>query len=453
MIEMKKKADIPCLNCGKVFHPARKETKFCCRECGIQYNKEHGIMKKSDEQKAKLSAARMGKTPWNKGRKCTEEELKRMSETSKEFWARDGFKEKMSEIQKKSWSDEKLLEKHSHIMVESSNRPTVKQKIIDGLHEYYNNVDPQILTNRYIKQMQTKEQNGTVYISEGENEIIEFLKTYGFNPIKYVTGQGNTRLEIDIYIPELKIGIEYNGVYYHSHNGINHRSKTYHTRKSSYANELGIDLIHVWEDQWQNQKDIIKDVLLARLGIIPGEKIYARKCEIRDVSTADYRKFCDEYHVQGYRAASVKLGLYYNNELVQIASFNKARGYGNSSSSFKYEWEWIRGCISSNNKVIGGTSKLLSYFIKTYNPKNILCFSDWNLFNGKGYEEAGFQFEGFTSPDKFYIVPGRKLVRINRNPYAYQQYKQLVAEGKFLECYGCGSKKFVWYAPESTESA
>ena len=108
--------------------------------------------------------------------------------------------------------------------------------------------------------------------------------------------------------------------------------------------------------------------------------------------------------------------------------------------------------ISSNNKVIGGTSKLLSYFIKTYHPKNILCFSDWNLFNGKGYEEAGFQFEGFTSPDKFYIVPGRKLVRINRNPYAYQQYKQLVAEGKFLECYGCGSKKFVWYAPESTKS-
>ena len=99
---MKKKEDIACLNCGKMFHPARKESKFCCRECGIQYNKEHGKYNKSDEQKAKLSAARIGKVPWNKGRKCTENELKRMSETSKEFWSKNGFKEKMSEIQREN---------------------------------------------------------------------------------------------------------------------------------------------------------------------------------------------------------------------------------------------------------------------------------------------------------------------------------------------------------------
>lgn len=112
---MRKKEDISCLNCGKLFHPARKETKFCCRECGIQYNKEHGKYDKSDEQKAKLSAARIGKTPWNKGRKCSEEEKQKMSDVSKEFWAREGFKEKMSEIQKKSWSDPELRRKMSEI--------------------------------------------------------------------------------------------------------------------------------------------------------------------------------------------------------------------------------------------------------------------------------------------------------------------------------------------------
>ena len=69
---MKKKEDIACLNCGKMFHPARKESKFCCRECGIEYNKSHGKYAKSEEQKAKMSAARMGKEPWYKGRKCTE---------------------------------------------------------------------------------------------------------------------------------------------------------------------------------------------------------------------------------------------------------------------------------------------------------------------------------------------------------------------------------------------
>lgn len=431
--------EVICPTCGKAFETSKKNPqKYCSASCVSNRIR-------SDEEKAKLSESCTGREAWNKGRKCTEDELKRMSETSKEFWSKNGFKEKMSEIQRHSWSNQDLLEKHSQIMIESNNRPTVRQKIKEGLEEYYANIDPQILTDRYIKQMQTKEQNGTLYMSSGEIEIINFLKEYGFNPKKYIVGQGETRFEIDIYIPEKKIGIEFNGVYYHSHNGINHRSKTYHAKKSIKANELGIDLIHIWEDQWKNQQEIIKDILLARLGILNSNQIYARKCEIRDVTTADYRNFCDKYHIQGYRAASIKLGLYYNDKLVQIASFNKARGYGNSSSSLKYEWEWIRGCISSNNKVIGGTSKLLKYFIKTYNPNNILCFSDWNLFNGKGYKEAGFIFEGYTSPDKFYITPGKKLVRINRNPYAYQQYKSMVDKGELFECYGCGSKKFVWY--------
>lgn len=181
------------------------------------------------------------------------------------------------------------------------------------------------------------------------------------------------------------------------------------------------------------------------MGIIRGQKIYARQCEIRDVDTAAYREFCLKYHIQGYRPASVKLGLYYNNELVQIASFNKARTYGNSTAGDKYEWEWIRGCISSNNKVIGGTSKLFSYFLKTYNPESILCYSDWNLFNGKEYEESGFTFAGYTGPDKFYVTNDSHQIRINRNPYAYSSYKLLVQQGKLYECHGAGSKKFVWF--------
>lgn len=442
---MKKREDIECLNCGKKFHPARPKSKFCCRACGIKYNKEHGIMKKTEEQKAKMSKARLGKEPWNKGRKCTNEELLRMSERSKKFWQKEGFREKMREIQKNSWSDNNLLSKHSKIMYNSSNRLEVKEKIREGLKEYYNNVDPQILTDRYIKQLNTKLEKGITYTSDGEKSIIDYVKTLGFNPIKYVIGKGNSRFEIDCYIPELKIGIEYNGIYYHSINGVNKKKKAYHINKNTFANSLGIELMQVWEDQWKNQQEIIKDIIAARLGIIRGEKIYARKCEIREVNTADYREFCNKYHVQGYRSASVKLGLYYKNKLVQIASFNKARQYSVSGKN-QYEWEWVRGCISSNNKVIGGTSKLFKHFVDTYKPKNILCYSDWNLFSGKGYEESGFLFEGYTGPDKFYITNNQQLTRINRNPFAYQQYKEMVDKGLLFECHGCGSKKYVWYA-------
>lgn len=108
------------------------------------------------------------------------------------------------------------------------------------------------------------------------------------------------------------------------------------------------------------------------------------------------------------------------------------------------EYEWIRGCIASNNKVVGGTSKLLKHFINEYNPKSILCYADANLFNGKGYIECGFEFKGFTGPDKFFITNDSSLKRLNRNPYKYKEYKERVSLNRLFECYGAGSRKFIW---------
>lgn len=440
---MKKKADIACLNCGKLFHPVRKSSIFCCRECGIEYNKTHGKYKKTEEQRKKISEARIGKEPWNKGKKASEETIAKFKESIKDTWTEEK-REKQRIKQKEVWSNPELLEKHSKIMQESHASEETKAKTAKAIHEYNLTITDEQWKERYLKAFQTKSENGTLFSSKGELEIKEYIESLGFSTDKYVIGKDHNRFELDIYVKEKNLAVEYNGCYYHASNGINHRGKNYHFNKNVIAYKEGIELIQVWEDQWKNQKEIIKDIIAARLGIIRGEKIYARKCEIRDISTADYREFCNKYHVQGYRSASIKLGLYYKNELVQIASFNKARQYSYNSID-KYEYEWVRGCISSNNKVVGGTSKLLKHFIDTYKPNNILCFSDWNLFSGKGYEEAGFQLEGYTGPDKFYITINNRMQRINRSPYAYQQYKQMVNEGKLFECHGCGSKKFVWY--------
>ena len=440
---MKRREDIECLECGKLFHPNRPAQKFCSRECGVKYNKEHDVYKKTEEQRNKLAQAHIGKEPWNKGKKTSPEAIAKFKESIKDVWTEEK-REEQRQKQLRVWSDPELLERHSKIMSESSGRESVREKIAKSIHEYNKNLTEEDWTERYLKMNYTKEQNGTLYSSKGENELREFIESLGFKTSKYVIGKGCNRFEIDIYVEEKKVGIEFNGIYYHALNGINRRSRNYHFNKNVTAYENGIELIQVWEDQWNNQPEVIKDIVAARLGLIRGEKIYARKCEIKEVNVADYREFCEKYHVQGYRSASVKLGLYYKGELVQIASFNKARQYSIAGKN-NYEWEWVRGCLSSNNKVIGGTSKLLKHFIDTYKPNNILCFSDWNLFSGKGYEESGFQFEGFTGPDKFYITKTNKMIRINRSPYAYQQYKVMVKEGKLFECYGCGSKKFVWY--------
>lgn len=294
----------------------------------------------------------------------------------------------------------------------------------------------------YLKQIKGRIKNGNFQSSKGEKELKEFIEFFGFKTEHFVCGKGDTRFELDIYIPELKLAIEYNGIYYHSTNGINKRSKNYHYNKSKQANELGISLIHVWEDLWNTKKDLVKTILMSRLGVLTQNKIYARRCEIHEIDTKVYKTFCEINHIQGYCPAFVKLGLFYNNKLVQIASFSKVKNIGKQNRT--EEWEWIRGCPASLNSVIGGTSKLFSYFVKNYLPKTVLCYADWNLFEGKGYAECGFDFDGYTGPDKFYVKSKGDKARIAHNPYKYKEYKQLVSNNVLYECYDAGSKRFIW---------
>lgn len=295
--------------------------------------------------------------------------------------------------------------------------------------------------NKVISCIETKKKRGVLFKSKLEKEITNFIK----NELKiegdtFIKGTGDKRFEIDYYMKNKNVGIEINGCWWHSVNAQDHKNKNYHFNKMLQAREMGIDLIQIWEDQWHHKKEIIKDILRARLGVV-SNKIYARNCVIKIIDNKTYKEFCNKNHIQGYRPATIKFGLFYNEKLVQIASFNLCRNYGKRKA--ECEWEWIRGCIASNNVVIGGTSRLLKRFIKECNPKSILCYADANLFNGKGYDKAGFNFVGYTGPDKFY-VENNHLIRHTRNPYKYREFKDGVKSGKYMECYGAGSMKFVW---------
>ena len=229
---------------------------------------------------------------------------------------------------------------------------------------------------------------------------------------------GNTS-EIDIYIPEFNIGIETNGLYWHSEL---YKDKLYHQNKVKLFNEkYNINLITLWEDDINNsyKYQIILSRIKDKLNCIEN-KIYARKCLIKIVDGKEAKQFLEQNHLQGYAPSSINIGLYYNNNLICITTFGKSR---KSISGNKEGYELIRMCTLINTVVIGGFSKLIKYFVKNYNCKNLYSYSDldWVKINNNSYEKVGFKFIKITTPDYNWVVNG---IRENRIKYMKSKLKK-----------------------------
>ena len=233
-----------------------------------------------------------------------------------------------------------------------------------------------------------------------QQEIYDFISQYvqaDFNNRKVINPQ-----ELDIYIPSKNIAIEFDGLLYHS-SGYSSLSQcnsleeypTYHLEKTQACIEKGIQLFHIFENEWRDKKEIWQSVLLNAIG--KSERVYARKCIIKEVSSKEAKEFLNANHLQGACNSKINLGLFYNNTLVSLMTFGKPR------YNKQYEWELLRFCNNLNTSVIGGASKLLSYFIKNYKPKSILSYANLRWSTGNLYERLGFTLISQSSPNYFYF--------------------------------------------------
>ena len=220
--------------------------------------------------------------------------------------------------------------------------------------------------------------------------------------------------EIDIYIPSKKTAIECNGIYWHSL-----KESSYHINKFIQCNNQNIQLLTLWEDWIRNKPDIVKSLIKSKLGLI-SNKIYARSCKIREISSKDCTKFLDDNHIQGSSPSSIKLGLYYNNELVSLMTFSKSRtGIGKKEDG----WELVRFCNKINANVIGAASKLLSHFIKLYNPSKIISYSSNDISNGNLYRVLGFQKEGISNA--YWYINQQTFERFHRFNFRKAKLKEM----------------------------
>ena len=199
------------------------------------------------------------------------------------------------------------------------------------------------------------------------------------------------KYEIDLFNEDHNLGIEFNGNYYHS---IDNKGSNYHQDKSLLAIEKNIRLIHIFEYEWLDLSKKEKLLTLIK-DIITDERdtLYARQCEIKEVSSEVAKKFLNNNHLQGADKASIRVGLFYKDLLVEIMTFCKPRFNKN------FEWELSRLCSYSNFKIVGGADRLLKYFEKTYKPKNLVTYCDISKFTGEVYKKLGFTFSKISNPN------------------------------------------------------
>lgn len=284
----------------------------------------------------------------------------------------------------------------------------------------YNGIE----TCTHLLPSQTDKIRGT-YI---ELFIREILDEYN---ISYQTNVRNviSPKEIDIYIPEKNIAIECNGIYWHSK-----KDQDYHFKKYNLCKEKGIQLLTIWEDWVVNKPEIIKSIILSKLGIYENI-IYARNCSLKNISNREAKKFIEENHLQGYVNSSIKLGLYYNDELVSIMTFGRKRKIMNNSHEDGM-YEMYRFCNKLNTKIIGGASKLFKNFIKIYNPKCIESYSSNDISVGSLY--SLLNFKPTTNSISMWFIDGY-FRRYHRFKYAK---KEIPNDVKTI--FDSGNTKYVW---------
>lgn len=242
-----------------------------------------------------------------------------------------------------------------------------------------------------------------------KKEITDFCKLYNPNLIE------NDRnlispLELDIYIPQLNLAIEFNGLYAHSEQ--QGKDKQYHLNKYKLCKEKGVQLVQIFEDEWIDKKDIVTSILLNKFGKIQN-RIFARKCIAKEIDHNTAKDFLVKNHIQ--RSTNVvgkHFGLYYKDELYSVLSMGKPR------YNKHYDWEVLRFCSRTHSSVAGGLGKLFSYFIKKYNPSNIMTYVDIRYGNGNSYKKIGFTETHVSDPNYFYIIDMGRESRVK-----YQKHK------------------------------
>lgn len=282
-------------------------------------------------------------------------------------------------------------------------------------------------------------------VSNGETDLFKFIRSICPDAVQSYRASYHSS-EIDVYVPSLNIGFEYNGLYWHSEPVLlaNNRSKINDYNKQQAFKSAGTRIIQIFEDEWKNKQEIVKSRISNILGATP-ERIYARQCTVKEISSSVAATFCDRYHIMGRGRSNIRMGLFFKDELVSVMTFTKS-----NLSRKLVGWELNRFASITNTTVTGGASKLFSAFLRKEQPSTIVSYSDNRWSDGGIYKSLGFKGVSDGTPSYWYVLPNqterfhRFGLRKNKNDDpALTEYENRTNQG-YYRIWDCGHAKWIW---------
>jgi hypothetical protein len=256
-------------------------------------------------------------------------------------------------------------------------------------------------------------------------------------------------LQLDIYLPELKIAIEYCGTMWHSTKFI--KDNNYHKNKFDLCQQQGIRLVTIFSDEWTLKKDITKSRIYNLIGL--SKKIHARKCEVTPIDNKTALDFCQRNHIQGKGQSFKAYGLYYDKLLVSVMTFSKPMVCKNANG---YDYELNRFCTITGYLVVGGASKLFKKFLSEHSNIEVISFCDLRWGTGNVYKQLGMTEVDRTRPNYYYVGNWTSWVRKHRFNYTKQKLLEmfpteeqttefeLAEKNGLFRIYDCGHLKFSY---------
>ena len=279
--------------------------------------------------------------------------------------------------------------------------------------------------------------------SKPHMEIATFIESLGFSVL--INDREIIRpLEVDIVVPDKKLCIEINGLYWHSL-----KDENYHKNKTESCKNMGYRLLQIYQDEWDYKKDIIMSTIKHILGANNSNRIMARKCKIQEIDTKLKNEFLNSNHILGADKSNIKLGAYYNSDLVAVMTFSHGNISRGGKPTDKTTYEMSRFCVDREYIVSGIADKILKYFKNNFEWNLIYTYADLRWSTGNLYDKLGFEVSSIVKPSYFYISKNgtkrihRFLLRKKKNDSKDIPEWLLRSKEGYRKIYDCGKIKYI----------